>query len=496
MTMSSPRRGRRGAHGGATIATHPKTPGPTIDGTTPWDSILVAFCDLDQTFYPSDDLDAFERNIAAADALRRRGVDVVYATGNNLALAKAKFARVPGGIAQVVNKPGIYCNGALVYGQTGALVKDVVNPTFVSTIVDAWDQLDEPWCVGCGLMGLGADRCYAFAQRDGHTMPAASRRFIDHMRVDAQDVTLVSTTRQSSRATFAHACNDVLSLVLLLPHHDGDEHLQLDTKEKAQAWLARNGFTFHANKTGEHTAFRVSCKHVHASKHIGPEIDISPTGINKGSAVIAYLENAFATDERPMNQHIAAFGDALNDMELFAFPTRQPIHRPIVRVAMPGRSHEAIETDATHVAECHEVFQRIIASYDATMLDGYMRYETYVRTMRRLMESLPEGAFTLYPRDVRDESLAQIANEAEETPATIEALIGEVRDEVVAEMDEVARALGVEGGALARPWSRCDADEAFKTFFGLPVTDTDDAFDDEYHDLRHALEAMEIEVAM
>jgi hypothetical protein len=123
-----------------------------------------------------------------------------------------------------------------------------------------------------------------------------------------------------------------------------------------------------------------------------------------------------------------------------------------------------------------------------------MRYETYVRTMRRLMESLPEGAFTLFPRDVRDESLAQIAEEAGETPAAVDAIIGEVRGEVVAEMNEVVRALGADG-ALTRQWSGDDADAAFKAFFDLPVTETDDAFDEEYHDLLDAFEAIEIEVA-
>lgn len=147
-------------------------------------------------------------------------------------------------------------------------------------------------------------------------------------------------------------------------------------------------------------------------------------------------------------------------------------------------------TKATHATRDHTMMQARSETNDVAgqraIVALYMRYMTFVRTMRRLMESGPDGFFTLYPRDVRDESLAQIASQSEKTPAEVAAIIDEVRDEVASELDDEVAGLGLVG-PLPWPWSGGDADEAFKAFFGLPITDGDDEFDDEYAYILHRI---------
>ncbi len=79
----------------------------------------------------------------------------------------------------------------------------------------------------------------------------------------------------------------VLLLILLLPHFDGNLARQTESRKAAQAWL----FPFNG-ASGENSELRVVCKHVHAAQGedgIGMEIDMSPPGVNDGSAVKAYL---------------------------------------------------------------------------------------------------------------------------------------------------------------------------------------------------------------
>merc|ERR1711879_417 len=98
------------------------------------------------------------------------------------------------------------------------------------------------------------------------------------------------------------------------------------------------------------------CKHVHVPG-MGPEIDISPIGINKGSAIMKLLADTRSTlgIEPVQNEEIAVFGDAANDVELFgrkrnsAGTGLEPLefnHRPGIRVAMPWADDRLLVEDA------------------------------------------------------------------------------------------------------------------------------------------------------
>ncbi len=98
----------------------PVKPGDEGD-TANLSRIKVVFCDLDN---PHDGTsESFERDVRSARRIRGKGVHVVYATRNNLALAQAKFGKMLG--VSLREHPGIYCNGALVLGARGMLAPPV-----------------------------------------------------------------------------------------------------------------------------------------------------------------------------------------------------------------------------------------------------------------------------------------------------------------------------------------------------------------------------------
>lgn len=352
---------------------------PGEDKVTNWSRIKVVFCDLDQTFYYAPD-GTFERNIESAARIRAKGVQVVYATGNNLALAQAKFE---GRGVELCKQPGIYCNGALVLGAGGKPVAvDGVDTAFAEKLGARWYKLHEKregWSDGCGLVGLGAQTCYAFCtglnvyRRDEEwkmrrdRMAPASEQFFNHMQIKHEHVTTVEIMQglgiisDAFKNAFSQENADrVLSLILLLPHFDGDKTKQGDAKKHAQDWLVREGlFTFdEGSSEGKNKRLRVVCRHVGASTAIGPEIDMSPSGVNKGSAVETFLARMNSEEKREYveNEDVAACGDADNDLALFG---NRESYEPVVRLAMPKRSTANLQAKATHVGECHEVFDRI-----------------------------------------------------------------------------------------------------------------------------------------
>ena len=85
----------------------------------------MVFTDLDGTLFPGAYEDPPEaerpgllRNLAAVEVLDKLGVPVIPATGNNVAIAQAKFIHPKEGsvLRDLRNKPGIFCSGALVKG--------------------------------------------------------------------------------------------------------------------------------------------------------------------------------------------------------------------------------------------------------------------------------------------------------------------------------------------------------------------------------------------
>jgi hypothetical protein len=198
-------------------------------------------------------------------------------------------------------------------------------------------------------------------------MAPASERFFKHMQI--KHVTPVEIVRgRGITDAFKHAfspenADRVLSLILLLPHFEGDKQKQGDAKKHAQDWLVREGlFTFdEGSSEGKNEGLRVVCRHVGASNAIGPEIDMSPLGVNKGSAVETFLARMNRGKKRESvryvgNENVAACGDADNDLALFGDGAS---YQPVVRLAMPARSTTNLQAKATHVGECHEVFDLI-----------------------------------------------------------------------------------------------------------------------------------------
>jgi hydroxymethylpyrimidine pyrophosphatase-like HAD family hydrolase len=349
---------------------------PRDDKETKWADIRVVFCDLDQTFYVHDGGGnaTFDENVKTADVLRSKGVHVVYATGNNLALAQAKF----GERCALRGQSGIYCNGALILGENGKVIRRAsVNHEFASELAREWNGERAPWTEGCGLIGLGAERCYVFnADRDKEGKADASKNFIDHMHIGERSVHEGQITDEAYVRLAFDTEDPVLSLILLLPYHDGDKGKQEETQTLAREWLERKKLFTFSEKGGDNEEWakarrsngdigrlRMVCKSLIASSAIGPEIDMSPYGINKGSAVVEYLNTAFVGTERPRNENIAACGDAKNDLELFGVDE----YEPIVRLVMPPTrcKSEELKARATHEGECHDLFAVIAAALDA-----------------------------------------------------------------------------------------------------------------------------------
>jgi hydroxymethylpyrimidine pyrophosphatase-like HAD family hydrolase len=368
-------------------------------------AVRVVFCDLDGTFFPGafedppqHERQGFLRNLARARILEDElNIPVIYATGNNLAIAQSKFFHPQTGEAlrDLRQQPGIYCNGALVKGASGKelfskSLGQCMSPTgsnFIETFVDTWaeslrmvaaqassgDDAGHRLFADCCLIGLGKEKVVlldhdAYSHIPGSLARSAGTAFLSRMDLASEYFDWVPA------ATLREMGDDILSFLMMFPRVDsvdpGPEPRLLD----AQAWLDRNGLLTFADAEraltngGPSAAFAVVCKHVHVPG-IGPEIDISPVGVNKGSAIVTYLQAQFAS--AVPNEHIAVFGDAGNDIELFGMKRTksgadlEPLfeqlqYRPVVRVAMPWANDELLVRDSTEQASCSEIFDKII----------------------------------------------------------------------------------------------------------------------------------------
>lgn len=371
--------------------------------------IKVVFTDLDGTLFPG----AFEdspkekrpgllRNMASVKILEEKhGIPVIPATGNNLAVAQAKFMHPETGemLRDLRSKPGVFCNGALVIGAGGREVmarslasckkKDGTN--FIEAFMDTWthdlaasnqigaggEPIRDRLLADCCPMGIGKEMTYFLRdenyQRISDSLAeTVGSDFITHMEMSESDY------QWCSAQEFCAQASDILSFVLLFPKcRDYEKEVLLN----AQAWLHESallefGEPCRLSSGGPSSNFEVICKHVHVPG-IGPEIDISPVGVNKGSAIVAYLESEFKDAFVP-NEAIAVFGDAGNDVELFGMKRfadgsrleplfddktgiggRYAGYRPSVRVAMPWANDELLTKDATEVAKVHVVLEKM-----------------------------------------------------------------------------------------------------------------------------------------
>lgn len=356
--------------------------------------VRVVFADLDGTLYPGaheegPGLPGFRRNMEAVAKLEKQAVAVIPATGNNICLAWAKF----GELRDLRMAPGIYCNGALVKGLGGEEVycrslgdcldqtsgdaattegeaAGKLTPNFLDVMVSAWvDALDAseeagpfaPLLRGGCVLGLGKETAL-FLDHASYESPESLARdtgakFQRHMEITSGEWITGEAMRERAA--------EVLSLVLLLP--TGTDSAALLA---AQSWLQEQGLLSFASTTQlsngtPSSRFAVICKHVHVPG-IGPEIDMSPAGVNKGAAIRHYLDHVAEEFE---NDNIAVFGDAGNDLELFGRrrgsdgqlePLPEfPGFRPALRVAMPWANDDLLLKDATRHAPVHVVLEEI-----------------------------------------------------------------------------------------------------------------------------------------
>ena len=332
-----------------------------------------------------------------------------------MAIAQAKFIHPKEGsvLRDLRNKPGIFCNGALVKGVGGKEVLarslgDCTNPSgnknFVDAMLDKWmaalscadppaaphvgDPAAERIFTDCCLIGLAKEQCLLldderYAAVAGSLAPRAGSEFLERMEITGADFKWINATEFRSRAP------EVMSFLMLMPKSVVPPDASSEQADKAmkrmlmdvQSWLDKSGLlsfddASRSLSNGTPSAdFSVVCKHVHVPG-IGPEVDISPVGINKGSAIVAFLEAEFGSRVVP-NSAMAVFGDAGNDVELFGMKrtvdgsTLEPLfadsgsgsysaYRPSMRVSMPWANDALLMADATVQARAHVVLEKIV----------------------------------------------------------------------------------------------------------------------------------------
>ncbi|CAD7925917.1 unnamed protein product [Amoebophrya sp. A120] len=341
----------------------------------------IVFTDLDGTFFPGayeevpqEEARMFRRNLKLAEQLEKElHIPVVPATGNNLGIAQMKFtstaAKDKGAVLRdLKTTPGIYCNGALVKGVNGKeIAAEIVPKTFVEKLTQTAARFAEAVEPGACFAGLGRDVCWLLdVQQDA--VRETGNKFLDRMGLLlAEDESSAASRRNSGEegapkfyewvsdpAFLSSQDCDILSFLILFSNQ-GDSETPA-AKEvrllRAQAFLQAEGildFGQHgAERLGNGVGEGVVCKHVHVYQGypgIGPEIDISPDGVNKGSAIRKFLE-AGAGENTGTAKTVAVFGDAGNDLELFGVkrgPSAELLplfqdgfdYRPKIRVAMP-----------------------------------------------------------------------------------------------------------------------------------------------------------------
>lgn len=397
----------------------------------PLDQVRIIFADLDGTLYPGfhekepkRELRGLMKNLQYVSELERDwGIPVIPATGNNLVFAQAKFCDPSGRVLRDLRtSPGIYCNGALVKGAGGkeldvkslgkCLRKQAKgDPTnkqsnFIQGFLERFENLitegnssldsskgflpsnccggdegeDQPVCLtsDCSLVGLGKDTVLVLDHRGlGPRGRQTASEWIERMAVKEEDLYWVSPVEMVNQAI------EILSFLWLFPKSTMTNSLLL-----GQSWLHENGLVQFSGASERKSNgqpsknFKVVCKHVHVPG-IGPEIDFSPAGVNKGSAIIKMLRKPMDLGLKDLqmkdllvreNMAIAVFGDAGNDIELFGMKrtiggdqleplehaTSGGVYRPGIRVSMPWANDKLLLADANMHAEVHVVLSGIV----------------------------------------------------------------------------------------------------------------------------------------
>jgi len=336
------------------------------DDSIDFGNVKLIFTDLDGTLYPSKYEEepkhlklGLRANLEQTRNVESVGVPVVPATGNNLTLAQAKMIDPATGqpLRILADHPGIYCNGSLVKGAHGReIMRKSIPQAWMAQFVAHWTQSNPPMGADICLCGLTPDRIIlAGAGGPGNL-------FTEEMMLTADDVDWMEIPQLVAQA------DNILSFLIMFPNPtDEDVLLQM------QQWLNQhellrfpNGGATKCNGLTE----EVCSKHVHVPG-LGPEIDITPVGVNKGSSIAKLMEDTkgHLGVEFVDGDGIAVFGDAGNDIELFGRQrsedgqTLEPLKgvnfRPQIRVAMPWANDPLLKLDANIVTTFDTVVRAI-----------------------------------------------------------------------------------------------------------------------------------------
>jgi hypothetical protein len=256
----------------------------------PYGAIKLIFTDLDGTLYPGDhhedepkaDKPGLMRNMAVTTLLESQGVPVVPATGNNVGFAQKKMLDPATGskLRDLSTMPGIYCNGALVKGAGGKEVDVRHLGAFIPDFVARWLAPDTcpPRRADICIVGLAKEKTLLM-NWDG--LSAVGRRtaneFTTQMMIEEPDFVWLEPD------AFAAEAENVLSFLILFPNDPGAEAAEQQLKLDTQSWLHESNmlqFDDAATRLSNGEGEGVVCKHVHVPG-LGPEIDISPSGVNK-----------------------------------------------------------------------------------------------------------------------------------------------------------------------------------------------------------------------
>ena len=362
----------------------------------PWSEsdILIAACDLDKTFYPPmgpQQGEQLAKNVRAMAAFEAAGGFVFPVTGNNPPQAQAKFVDATNGKAlrYVHEHPGIFCNGGLVLGVGGAeLARHALGDLymhaepqadFVSALLDFWDGPIDPGrrtdrgalLAGIGLLFFFPDHLAGY-ERAYEQVEAfcASQRVWPHC---------------ASRAELVEKRQSVLQIVLLFPPLEvgGGESAEEAYQARCKPWQLRvvaameaeglsrcagrsggssgGGSSGGGSSGGGSSGTSASGLKITPMKDPWPEVDICVGGVDKGSALAAFLTHPevlsyLRVPRIEPSRHVAVFGDAANDVPMFRAIGGAS---PALRVGMPHATHEELVRLSNRRAEVSDVLEAI-----------------------------------------------------------------------------------------------------------------------------------------
>eukprot|EP00927_Polykrikos_kofoidii_P010730 TRINITY_DN14525_c0_g1_i1.p1 TRINITY_DN14525_c0_g1~~TRINITY_DN14525_c0_g1_i1.p1 ORF type:complete len:312 (+),score=60.53 TRINITY_DN14525_c0_g1_i1:316-1251(+) len=308
------------------------------------------------------------RNMEQVTALEARGIPVIPATGNNVGFAQQKLLHPTEGrkLLDLQTMPGIYCNGALVKGLGGREIDVQALGDFIPRFLQKWLSKETPPPGGCAspcITGLSKTKT-VMLRWDGMGLAGqeTGQQFCTLMMIPPEDYDWLSPD------DFLAQAPSVLSFLILMPMNTTEGDLLA-----LQGWLQSTDLLRFSDATGRCSNAAgdgVVGKHVHVPG-IGPEFDISPAGVNKGSAIAKILQDVqgnLGVESEGTGDDVAVFGDAGNDIELFGMMRNasgdalEPLglgFRPALRVAMPWANDQLLLQDANVVATMDRVLERI-----------------------------------------------------------------------------------------------------------------------------------------